>query len=40
MAIPVKQYELKLIMLTTYGTKHNQYYHNLVSDDIDIEELL
>ena len=38
--ISVKQYELKLIMLTTYGTNHNQYYHNLVSDDINIEELL
>ncbi|MFA9372700.1 MAG: ATP-binding protein [Poseidonibacter sp.] len=35
------KYEIKLIMLTTYGCKHNSHYNSLnIADDITIDDLL
>lgn len=36
-----KKYDIKLIMLTTYGTKINRYYNNLpINDDIKLNNML
>lgn len=36
-----KKSEIKLVMLTTFGCKHNKYYHNLnIADDIIMDDIL
>lgn len=33
--------EIKLVMLTTFGCKHNKHYHNLnIADDIVMDKIL
>lgn len=40
-ALKKKKFDLKLIMLTTYGTKKNNYFNNLfIADDITLEKML
>jgi hypothetical protein len=36
-----KKYDLKVVMLTTYGTKINQYYNQIpISKDMKLADLL
>ena len=40
-AIKNKKYDLKMIMLSTYGTKINQYYNQIpIAKDIKLEDLM
>ena len=35
-----KRYDLKMVMLSIYGTKKNTYYHSLVNQDITLNNIL